>query len=108
MPINKSLEADGRKNSFEPTRGARPYFVTQRPVSRPGGVPSSSDLLRKGMRVVDDPGTRLSELTPTEPTTPVSGEIPPPTITPPVIDHASQSAFTNYGGTAGKPPRSGF
>jgi hypothetical protein len=108
MPINTRLEADCRRNLFEPPRGTRPYLVTQRTVSRPGGAPSSSDTLGGGMGI-EIPSTKLGELTPTVPAAPASGETPTPAITPPAVDHTREpNAFNNYNGTAGKPPRSGF
>jgi hypothetical protein len=79
MPINKSLEADGRRNSFEPpTRGSRLYFT------RVGGRPSSSDILGGGGRV-EDPGTKLKGG--------LSGEASQPTVRPADQSTARQDAI---------------
>jgi len=65
MAIRTELEVRGnsRGSSFEPpTRRSRLYFtIVGRPVSRPGGAPSSTDLLSGGSRI-EDPGTKLGQL----------------------------------------------
>jgi hypothetical protein len=83
MPINKGLEADGRRNLFEPpTGGSRLYFT------RAGGRPSSSDVLGGGRRV-EDPGTKLKGG--------LSGESSQPTVRPTDQSTAKQDAISIEG-----------
>ncbi len=97
MAINTRLEAGSSMGLTREGR-SRPYFVAH----RPGGAPSSSDILGGGGRV-PDPGTKLerSTLAPADPT---SGEtLPPPAVT------IQPTAFppSGYEKTPGVPDHSG-